>query len=393
MPGTPSLVDRLVTRVRPTYLADGYHIWDHPLSMLRQFEVFFERLRRHGIPFDETDLELLSLTIAGHDALFAVKPHLFRLRSGEAAQFKEQVAADYVAANLQDFGASDRLIQEAVAAILATNPNFPVPPTVAAKLLVALDLYGLCLTYEKFHHNSLTLHQELRNLEGLDGLTEAQFLEGSIGYLAQFLCRMIAVTPEAYTKTGQSAFHTKAVENMLRWIRAWHVHGKVIAEIIPEGTTVIGRDARLITPGDTLIGFLPEETDRRRNLVAVKETAQGRDERPPFSMAIPYVHHKLSTPDGSCDRVYVPIGEHGAVTRSEYWRVLKPNGFLVIFDEETGRPVNEVATALATDYTTGGFEYCCADHIPYTHPTVEGATKQGWRREVTFIKPDLNVHY
>lgn len=333
-----------VSRIIPSlYLPTGYHVVEHAFHVYDRCIQFINRLRRYGISITREDEEEILLAALLHDMLFGLSPTDYfieeegRFRPSSSKEETSKVAGIKL---LLRQGVPIERAQRIGEIVMGTHPLSPLTSTGQMVLAAAdLDIAG---PLDQFRRGTETLRREAAMLQGRRFISREQFLRGSVNYLALYLTRMIAMTPEAWTSEGQSEFHLRAVGNIVGSLRQIYTGDRALVTI---GELGCGKSPIIADPGtDVPVNSLYIGIDRQSEvllpaLTQIKQTAVATKRVVPMALALPGAERAISLPGDSLDRFFLRNTFVRHLERpssrfdlNEVYRVLRPNGVLEVIE-------------------------------------------------------------
>ena len=182
-----------------------YHNFGHAITVMRYAEGLVEKCKREGVPLDE---KVVYYALLFHDAGYH-EDHLtlnFETKEAYSAHLCEHA--------LREHGVDEGIITRVKAAILATHVDAQCDSN-EDKAVRAADLSGLAAGYDVFKLNAVRLMDEHKLMTG-ETVSWEDWKQGVKENLELFLREELKLTSDYYDEDGNSIFHVKTRENILK---------------------------------------------------------------------------------------------------------------------------------------------------------------------------------
>lgn len=184
-----------------------YHNFDHALETIANSEIIIENCEKEKIPVDN---KVVYYALLFHDAGY----HENHLEKG--FNTKEEYSAHLAQVALEEVGESEEIIRAVSKAILATQKNATFS-AIEEKIVRASDLTSLADDYDTFKSNNEKFRKESEMLTGKK-IPLDEWKNQTKKIMEFYLGQDIKITQAYWNKNGQSDFHTKARENLNRFL-------------------------------------------------------------------------------------------------------------------------------------------------------------------------------
>lgn len=201
------MTNNFINEVEKEYTNIPFHNFNHALKKTRDAIKLIKRCNKYNIP---VNTKIVLYAMLWHDAGY----HTDAKSKWYAT--KEQYSAFIIDKILNKYKEESYIVKRVVNAILATQGDM-APRNTEEKIVRAADLMDMAWPYEGFVRDNRLLFQEYQLLVD-PNCTRSQRKEKTQHIIEFYLAQDIYLTPEHDDEQGDSIFHTRARNNLEKFL-------------------------------------------------------------------------------------------------------------------------------------------------------------------------------